>query len=295
MCPKDGSQVLGIHVSSNDFPAEVATSVAETVEKFTPLRSKFSTCWVKKDEFFVVTIGWTFIDAISSYTYKYFIIQHASSARARNIFTVVDTPMEDMGDIFETLFYKRRLIYRDYIDNQDRQKDSNNEYRFEWIESSVEDSSIIEPQYEKLVNSVGERAVEARLEHLDCSLGYVTHEESGELVGYNWVLHPSSEPIWHDKYRTEVDEALVFHVYIFEEYRRKGVFSKLYSGTKRKISDKLVDKIVLIVEASNEPMKNASNKFGWTQDGTNNLLKFFGINMLVVLQSGLDFAAGTLN
>lgn len=189
-----------------------------------------------------------------------------------------------MGKISETLFYKRRLIYRGHRDEYERREPDHDEYHFKWVGGSVKDSARIQPQYDKLVNSIGAETIEARLEQSDCSLGYVTHEETGELSAYTWVLHPSSEPIWHDKYRTEVGEALSFHTYVFEKHRRKGVFSFLHFKARNKIFDELADEFVSIVEASNEPMHNAYDKYGWTTDGTNNLVKFFGINVLASIK-----------
>lgn len=188
-----------------------------------------------------------------------------------------------MVNIFENLFYKRRLLFRGYQEEYDWRDPSHDEYHFKWIDKTAINSEYVELYYDRIIESVGQKAANARLEHPDCSLGLVLSDDEDELAAHVWALHPSSEPIWHDKYRVETDEVFLFNGHVFEKHRRKGAFTFMHFNSVNRVFDNGYDKFAAVLEESNEPIRSAYDKFGWSHDGYNNLVKLFGINIFATI------------
>lgn len=191
-------------------------------------------------------------------------------------------------NLVENLFYKTRYLY-EFSSGDVDPPEEHEDYDI-YVDSGVLDVQDLtaEDHYGQLRERIGHVTVDERLSHSDCTLFRAVSEDTGELAGHGWALHPEDEVIWHDKVIARPSKPLVFNDGVFEEHRRRGVYSLIYHYRAEYIFNNLSDRFMVVVEASNEPVLEAYKKWGLQPEepkAINKLVKLFGLNLYTILET----------
>ena len=139
------------------------------------------------------------------------------------------------------------------------------------------------PQLRALEQVIGAERLRQRLLNEDVTLVLGVDRETLSPTGFRWVVHPSVGTAWHDNLPVRPGEALGFNAYTFPLFRRKGLYQYLVVEGNRRLRELSgIEKVRIVIEASNEASIRANLASGLRVVGTNFLLKWFGTNVFSI-------------
>jgi hypothetical protein len=191
-------------------------------------------------------------------------------------------------DPIEDLFFKRRTLFGIDLDNYNEQAIENAEYIVNGYSGRIDPTQLDRNELRSLYEKIGERRVDNRLKRADCSLFLAREKDAknGDLAGFYWSVAPEGDVVWHDNFKVESSEALVFNGFVYPKYRRSGVYRLLQSATHNHVFYKKdVDFVYTIVENRNTASMSANKEFGLKKVAVNYLVKFLSINILSIFKS----------
>lgn len=136
---------------------------------------------------------------------------------------------------------------------------------------------------EQLRSFIGTGILESRLNRRDVTLFIAVHD--GSIAGFVWAVTPTTDTVWHDRVPVRPGVALLFNGYVFEQYRRRGMFTSLMVAVQDHCLAVIGSWLVLgVVEASNLASLRTLASLGYSKVGENYLIKFLGVNILSILR-----------
>lgn len=191
-------------------------------------------------------------------------------------------------DPVEDMFFKKRTLFGIDSDRYREKPVENDEYYVDTHSGVVDNSGLDDSVRKYLYEGIGEETVERRLNREDCTL-FLARQTGGsnEVAGYYWSVSPNTGAVWHDSFRVDPGEALVFDGFVDPAHRRSGVYSLLQAASHNYVvTVEEVATAYTIVENRNDPSMAANKKFGLEEKANNYLVKMLSINIFSVVDYG---------
>mgnify|MGYP002587307772 CR=1 FL=1 len=190
--------------------------------------------------------------------------------------------VSSLEQIIENLFFKKRYIYATRLDdfvNIRAPEESQNitckmedmedkDHITQLLESICDDKSIL-----RAINNIISS-------FKDCIL--ISAYYNDVAVGCIIIIAPQ-EPIVYDSCRFTENQVRFAQLYVNSHYRRMGISSHLRYSAFEHWRNLYPNRTVIgIIERSNIASLKGANKMNYNLEGSNYLLKFFGINILSI-------------
>lgn len=188
----------------------------------------------------------------------------------------------------ENWFFKRRTLFGIGIESYEEQPIDNAEYIVNSYSGRIDQTQLTGAELKYLYEKIGESRVDNRLKRADCSLFLAREKDAnhGDIAGFYWGVTPEGDVVWHDNFKVEDSEALVFNGFVEPQYRRSGVYSLLQGATHNHVFyEKDVDFVYTIVENRNTASMSANKEFGLEKVASNYLIKLLYINLFSIYTS----------
>lgn len=190
--------------------------------------------------------------------------------------------------IIEKLFLKKRVIFSvPSLKSRSLQNMLDEEFSFTYA-SDKHPVPHVHINYIKLHGLMGVKSsrVRKRLKSNNYTLFYI-HNKRDEIVASIWAIIPRNKVCWRQSLEININSCLLIEGYVHPNYRRLGLFSFLLTKTCEIVKNELkATEIFFPVEKSNTRSMKAQMKLGLTVKSEQYLVKFFGYNVLSVMQSG---------
>lgn len=203
---------------------------------------------------------------------------------------MIPKPLERLRSIhpIQDVWFKKRTVFEATREAYEHRELDHEEYYVDRYPETQILSDFDDDAKEFLERHTGPQSTANRLKNDDCTLFLARTEEDGSPAGFYWSVVADSEPVWHDSFKLQVGNALVFNAYVAESHRRRGVYRLLQGAAHNHLFVNTgCEAVITIVENQNTASIQANREFGLQPTADNYLLKILSVNVLSVVKNDI--------